>query len=274
MLTEYYLDFPCCIIKIEFKNFDKDIQNLFECLYGHYINSSLIFTEYNVCLTKIGEKFLLTYDLVNEVFSYYIHELCNVLHVVFCKIICQKCNENKRTILHAATFKYNDKNIILVGKKSSGKTTSLVYFLNNGAIYLGEEILEVSNKGIIPYALPIKIKSKSLDLLKESYRCNFQCVKQTPYFDNKKFFLLFNDQFKYYKIDREICCDIIIFTNESYAIQSIRKLNKLESFGKLLKCIRNNIEIESISSLINKSEAYDVNFSNSLENLNDFINNL
>jgi hypothetical protein len=59
--------------------------------------------------------------------------------------------------LHASAFRYNNKNAVVLGWAKGGKTESLLAFANNGAEYIGDEIVMLSKNGDEIFGIPTSV---------------------------------------------------------------------------------------------------------------------
>jgi len=59
--------------------------------------------------------------------------------------------------LHASAFRYNKKNAVVMGWSKGGKTESLLAFANNGAEYIGDEVVILSENGDEMFGIPAAV---------------------------------------------------------------------------------------------------------------------
>lgn len=262
---KYYfnLNFLLCSISINFENFESVYIEFFKKIYAVYFEDHPTYNcnHYQVSLHQNGNHF----DFSGNIYE--IKDLYNIIHFIVCDSICSSCNKQNLMVLHASSFMLNNKSVLLSGIKSSGKTTTLLFFLKNGAVYTGDEIVVVSSSGIIPYQLPLRAKKSTIDFLKKQFSYEYE-YHSLPYnISEKKQYLSLSRGIASQKIESWIKCDSLLFLNEGNSMQNLKSLTEYEAANRLLRCIRNKGSISSGLSLLKEAKLYSTDFSVHLDEL-------
>lgn len=273
MKRTYNLKFAICSLNICFDSFEEEYVEFFEKLYSPYIdNNSRGNSSFTITLTKNDGSFFSISPNFTSAESHDIHSLYNIVHYLICNYICTYCDDHKLLVLHASSFYINEKLVLLAGVKSSGKTTTLLYFLKNGAIYAGDEIIVVSPNGVIPYQLPIRMKVNTAAYLSEKYNYKFNVFPLPTNINNKKQYVSDSNGFERILIYDWVKCDTLIFLNEGEKdTYQLKKINEFEAINGLLKCVRNKGDVAAIISLIKGANLYSADFSVPLDKMQETI---
>jgi len=204
MRRSFNLRFSCCTINISFENFEYEYIEFFKKIYSPYLEDNLGHNEfcYHTTLKKYGNEFT-TIPNISSNGTQDIKDLYNIIHYIICNTICSSCNEQNLLVLHASSFIFNDRLVLLAGTKSSGKTTTLLYFLMNGTTYVGDEIVVVSSDGVIPYQLPLRAKINTIEYLRKQFHYEFKYISLPYKIDTKKQYLSSDNNFGYITLSVE-----------------------------------------------------------------------
>lgn len=92
--------------------------------------------------------------------------------------------DNNNALIHASSFAYNNKATLIAAWAHTGKTSTLLTNIVNGAEYLGDDLSVISNKGTIkPFPSPINLFYYNLRDIPE-------IKKEIPLSSKLKFFIL------------------------------------------------------------------------------------
>ena len=69
------------------------------------------------------------------------------------------------TVLHGSCIRHNDKNILILGERKSGKTTLTNYFIDNNAIYLDDDAVFLYHQSLIGFNTPISMRKNTDNLI-------------------------------------------------------------------------------------------------------------
>ena len=69
------------------------------------------------------------------------------------------------TVLHGSCIRHNDKNILILGERKSGKTTLTNYFIDNNAIYLDDDAVFLYHQSLIGFNTPIRMRKNTDNLM-------------------------------------------------------------------------------------------------------------
>ena len=272
MRVSFNLTFSCCTINICFECFEDQYVEFFTRIYAPYLKDQSIQTQhlYNALLKKSENQFTVLYnDSSNSIYG--IEDLYNIIHFIVCNSICLSCNEQNLLVLHASSFIFNNKLVLLSGIKSSGKTTALLYFLMNGAAYTGDEIVIVSPNGIVPYQLPLRAKFNTIEYLRKQFHYEFKFFSLPSGINGKKQYLSQNNNYQTKKIDNWSRCSDIVFLNEGRIKYDLKSLTDFDAINSLLRCVRNKASISLALPLIKGANLYSTNFSVPFEVLKDML---
>ena len=272
MSCSFYLDLPCCIVNICFEHFEDEYIDFFKKIYSAYL-SNITPSRKHICsavLKKNKNRFTVAGKTALNA-EQDIENLYNIIHYIVCDSICRSCDEQGFVVLHASSFILNEKSVLLAGKKSSGKTTALLYFLMNGAIYTGDEVVVISSDGIMPYQLPLRAKINTITFLKKQFNYEFKYHTLPFGINTKKQYLSSDNSFRSKTIENWIKCDKIVFLNENYSRNSLKSLTQFEDVNSLLQCVRNKTPISSVLSLIKEANICSTDFSVSLDEVKSSI---
>jgi hypothetical protein len=272
MRRSFNLRFSCCNINICFECFEDEYVEFFKKIYSSYLEDqpTQIKYLYNTLLTKSGDQFTVSPNITSTDIQD-IKDLYNIIHSIICNSICSSCNEQNLIVLHASSFIFNDKFVLLSGTKSSGKTTALLYFLINGATYTGDEIVVVSSNGIMPYQLPLRAKINTIEYLRKQFHYEFKYFSLPFGINTKKQYLSGGNNFCAKKIDDWIKCDDIIFLNEDNSKCSLKTLTEFDAMNSLLRCVRNKGSISLGLPLIKGANLYSTDFSVPLDEVKNIL---
>lgn len=272
MRRSFNLIFSCCTINISFENFEDEYVEFFKKIYSPYLEDKPIQKDfcYHTLLTKNMHGFTI-YPNISSNETQDIKDLYNVIHYIICNIICTSCNEQNLLVLHASSFILNDRLVLLAGTKSSGKTTALLYFLMNGATYVGDEIVVVSSEGVIPYQLPLRAKVNTIEYLRRQFQYEFKYISLPYGIDTKKQYLSSDNNFNRKKFESTAECHDIVFLNEDRSRYSLKLLTKFNAINSLLRCIRNKGSVSLGIPLIKGANVYSTDFSVPLDEVKNIL---
>jgi len=152
---------PFSNIAFSFYNIPKSFIDFFYFIYAPVIvfnvncdyEVELLFQDNN--FFEIKSEYMSSCDLI--------YRVMNVIHICLCRIISKDATANKCFVLHASAVKTVNNNIIMiVGDKLSGKTSTLLNYIQNKGIYIGDEALVYDGEKILSYYMPLKVDNNSV----------------------------------------------------------------------------------------------------------------
>jgi len=272
MEVQLIFRFMVCDIFFTFVGFSSEyiqfIRKIYNCFITPVSNTDNV--AYTVKLVKQNNLFMIYPRLFNNEYEN-IEDLFNFIHSIICKIVVNHSNAQGKIALHASSLLINERLVMFAGVKGSGKTTALLYFLKNGATYVGDEIAVIDSAGVYPFLLPIRVKNKTVDYLFRNFQYTYDFLELPNGIGNKRKYLSENNGFNTRKIDEPLNCDYIFFLNRGYLSQDLVQLSNYESIIYLLNCARNNSPILKANVILDSSKCYCTNFSINLSKLSELI---
>lgn len=162
------------------------------------------------------------------------------------------------TILHGASVRLKNKNIILMGERRSGKTTLARYLVyEKNASFLEDDCVYIVNGKCIGFAMPISLRGK-VNICKKNVICN------TVDYDNVSRTLIKPKN----SIQTLPHIDVIIFPKYSPdARYTVECLSKGNLFNSVINNVRNSKNLkelfQDINNIIQNSEAYSISYNSS-----------
>lgn len=163
------------------------------------------------------------------------------------------------TILHGCLLRFNSLNIALIGKRKSGKTTLLNYFVSKmKASYLDDDCIYISNEKLFGLGLPISMRQRPKELIEK-------CIYTTDDESQVRNLICYA---KEQKLKCENKIDLIIFPQYSLE-QSVVKIDRIPRyhlFERLINNVRGSENIhrlyKDLKKITHEALAYDVKYNN------------
>lgn len=180
----------------------------------------------------------------------WVFHLINALEIYYAQVL--DCSA-----LHCSCIRAFDKNILIVGKRKSGKTTLVKFFIDNfNAVYMADDCVYIDNGYYFGFSLPIPMRH--LLYPKGDLLC-------TTFDDEKKPRNLFNIANKFNETKN---IDFVLFPQYKYDIEnfSCNRIANDELFNNLMANVRNfksnYLLYKDIFILIKNTEAYRLAYNN------------
>lgn len=242
------LRFPETTIVYGLSNIPKEFICIFDHMFGSYLDQCHAHHEYcDIIIWTDNKTYIAFFNATHalrrrESFS-------SLISLTLNEIITIKSNESS-SLLHAGVCECNGKTIVLIGNKGAGKTTALLYLISKGGTYLGDELVVVNSKGIIPYCLPLRISAQSVNWMKSNYSSFLDSIALQHSISTDKY-IIYPSDLKHRIISSAIIPDVLLFlVNDNKNINNYSSNNTLQSlFGHS----RTIVSSTSILPLLNLS---------------------
>lgn len=271
MMEKLTFYFPLCSINIVFTDFHKDQITFLRTIYKAYLKDM---EKTNACytysLTRNGSEFTVQSDY-GDLQTERIGKLYSYIHYIVIRCVCMSADKMGAMVLHSAALLINDRIVLFTGKKRAGKTTALLYFLKNGATYVGDEIVVISNEGVMPYCMPLKTRIDSIEFLYKQYEYEFSFLKLPAEIDTDKQYLDERNSFQLECLDEWRTCRYVVLLKGEGGSGEIQELNSFEAMRMMLPNVRNPRSGAFHMDYFENAVFLRSDFSVSLEKLKDCI---
>ncbi len=165
------------------------------------------------------------------------------------------------TIIHGSCVRLNNKNILLIGERKSGKTTLTSYLsLVLHAEYIDDDCVYISKSKYIGFNMPISVR-ENVDQLMES-----NMVGET--FDGETMRTIYYPPKTSPSVHN---IDVVILPKYNNENDFVRKLDKSEAFKTIINNVRHSKDMctlfQDINNLLKNTKVYEVAY----RNTNNFI---
>lgn len=182
----------------------------------------------------------------------WIFKLMKNLEIFYSKVL--KC-----TVIHGSCVSINDKNILFMGARRSGKTTLTHYLtIEKNGIYLDDDCVYLVDGMYVGFCMPLPMRD-AVDL---SYN-KFFITKTTDTDGIIRF--LYSPQHSIHNVHK---IDMVVFPQYgSNRVNCIKKMSSSEAFNRIIKNVRSYSEMKTmftdIKKLATTANCYDLQYSNS-----------
>lgn len=195
---------------------------------------------------------VVTVQTQNNMHEERIENLFNYLHYIICNQIVEDCRNNGYLVLHGAGIEYCGSTIVLMGAKSSGKTTLMLRCLQDGAVYLGDECLLIKDGNIKPLLMPVRMK-QTTNIFLEDRNIHFPVIDLPDGIDPKKRCIEWSSIHRA-SLSLEYPVKYIFSLHESYGV-GVHQMSKEELIKNLFQNARN---ASSFSAILNLASHQDL----------------